>query len=67
MLSRPEQLPELALVNQTTGGIWAATIREHKKKFYVTTTLVFDGAPQTAPSRWENVQSLSSILMVMLP
>lgn len=55
VLSRPEQLPQLALVNQTTGGIWAATIREHKGTFYVTTTLVFDGEPQTNPDRWDNV------------
>lgn len=56
VLSRPEQLPSLALVNQTTGGIWAATIREHKSIFYVTSTLVFDGAPQLSPSRWDNVR-----------
>ena len=57
VLSRPEQLPQLALVNQTTGGIWAATIRHHDGVFYVTTTLVFDGAPQLSPSRWDNVWS----------
>ncbi|KAI0658703.1 glycosyl hydrolase [Cubamyces menziesii] len=55
VLSRPEQLPQLALVNQTTGGIWAATIRHHEGMFYVTTTLVFDGAPPLSPSRWDNL------------
>ncbi|GJE90826.1 glycoside hydrolase family 43 protein [Phanerochaete sordida] len=55
VLSRPEQLPQLALVNQTTGGIWAATIRHHDGVFYVTSTLVFDGAPQLDPTRWDNL------------
>lgn len=63
VLSRPEQLPQLALVNQTTGGIWAATIREHEGTFYITSTLVFDGEPQTSPSRWDNVSrcNISSV------
>ena len=74
VLSRPEQLPALANVNQTTGGIWAATIRyiysgdllpvlttmnhkrHHEDKFYVTTTLVFDGDIYNAPERWDNVR-----------
>ncbi|EKM55564.1 glycoside hydrolase family 43 protein [Phanerochaete carnosa HHB-10118-sp] len=55
VLSRPEQLPQLAQVNQSTGGIWAATIRHHDEVFYVTTTLVFDGAPQQSPTRWDNL------------
>lgn len=55
VLSRPEQLPHLALVNQTTGGIWAATICEHDGTFFVTSTLVFDGEPQTNPDRWDNL------------
>ncbi|KLO11100.1 hypothetical protein SCHPADRAFT_831656 [Schizopora paradoxa] len=55
VLSRPEQLPTLSQVNQTTGGIWAATIRHHDNRFFVTTTLVFDGKPQLDPTRWDNM------------
>lgn len=55
VLSRPEQLPGLATVNTTTGGIWACTIRHHDGTFYVVTTLVKDYEPQTSQERWDNV------------
>ena len=32
--------------------------RHHENKFYVTTTLVFDGAPQDSASRWDNVRAI---------
>ncbi|TFK73257.1 hypothetical protein BDN72DRAFT_762060 [Pluteus cervinus] len=55
VFSRPEQLPAFGSVNSSTSGIWAATIRHTNGTFYVTTTLVFDGAPFDDPSRWKNV------------
>ena len=55
VLSRPEQLPELNQINQSTGGIWASTIRHHDDTFYVITTLVKDGEPPDTLTRWDNV------------
>ena len=53
-LSRPEQLPALALTNKSTSGIWAPALRYHEGVFYILTTLVFDDQPQTNFSRWDN-------------
>ncbi|KAF8645880.1 hypothetical protein AX16_007538 [Volvariella volvacea WC 439] len=55
VLSRPEQLPQLASVTSATGGIWAPTLRHHNGTFYVTTTLVFDQLAIDDPNRWQNV------------
>ncbi|KAL5521360.1 hypothetical protein ACEPAG_9285 [Sanghuangporus baumii] len=55
VLSRPEQLPELSQINQSTGGIWAPTIRYHDGVFYVTTTLVKDGERFDTLTRWDNL------------
>lgn len=35
VLSRPEQLPALATVNSSTGGIWAATIRQGSLEYHL--------------------------------
>ncbi|KAI7151552.1 glycoside hydrolase family 43 protein, partial [Hortaea werneckii] len=53
-LARPEQLPDLAIVNGSTSGIWAPSIRYHDGTFYIMTTLVFDHEPQSNVSRWDN-------------
>ena len=53
-LSRPEQLPALALTNKSTSGIWAPALRYHDGVFYILTTLVFDDQLQTNFSRWDN-------------
>ena len=54
-LNRPEQLPDLAITNKSTSGIWAPAIRYHNGTFYITTTLVFDDQPQNNLSRWYNI------------
>ncbi|TEB20736.1 hypothetical protein FA13DRAFT_1717482, partial [Coprinellus micaceus] len=36
-------------------GIWAPTLRYHKKNFYLVTTLVDDDRPQSDASRWDNI------------
>ncbi|KAI6809841.1 glycoside hydrolase family 43 protein, partial [Hortaea werneckii] len=53
-LARPEQLPDLAIINGSTSGIWAPSIRYHDGTFYIMTTLVFDHEPQANVSRWDN-------------
>lgn len=53
-ISRPEQLPDLAITNKSTSGIWAPALRYHEGTFYILSTLVFDDQPQTNFSRWEN-------------
>lgn len=53
-LSRPEQLPDLAITNKSTSGIWAPALRYHEGTFFILTTLVFDDQPQTNFSRWDN-------------
>ncbi|RMX87101.1 hypothetical protein D0869_02619 [Hortaea werneckii] len=53
-LARPEQLPDLAIINGSTSGIWAPSIRYHDGTFYIMTTLVFDHEPQSNVSRWDN-------------
>ncbi|KAI1610557.1 glycoside hydrolase family 43 protein [Exophiala viscosa] len=55
VLSRPEQLPDLAITNKSTSGIWASTIRYHEGIFFIMTTLVFDDQAQTNFSRWDNM------------
>jgi hypothetical protein len=59
VLSRPTQLPGLAAVNTSTGGIWAASIRHNEGTFYVTTTLVRDDKGINDTQRWDNVCVLS--------
>lgn len=39
VLSRPEQLPALATVNSSTGGIWAATIRQGSLEHHLNSCL----------------------------
>ncbi|KAI5783239.1 beta-xylosidase [Peziza echinospora] len=53
-LSRPEQLPDLAIAARSTSGIWAPTMRFHAGVFYLVTTLVFDDLPKTTPAHWDN-------------
>lgn len=53
-LSQPEQLPNLAITNRSTSGIWAPALRYHEGTFYILTTLVHDEQPQTNFSRWDN-------------
>ncbi|KAI6790121.1 glycoside hydrolase family 43 protein [Hortaea werneckii] len=53
-LARPEQLPDLAIINGSTSGIWAPSLRYHDGTFYIMTTLVFDHEPQSNVSRWDN-------------
>ncbi|KAI7464224.1 glycoside hydrolase family 43 protein [Hortaea werneckii] len=53
-LARPEQLPDLAIINGSTSGIWAPSLRYHDGTFYIMTTLVFDHEPQSNFSRWDN-------------
>ncbi|KAH8103080.1 arabinofuranosidase [Cristinia sonorae] len=55
VLNRREQLPKLAETNRSTSGIWAPTLRYHKKTFYLVTTLVDDELPQEDASRWTNI------------
>ncbi|KAK5197515.1 hypothetical protein LTR99_007885 [Exophiala xenobiotica] len=55
VLNRPDQLPDLAITNKSTSGIWASTIRYHQGTFFVMTTLVFDDADQFNSSRWDNM------------
>ncbi|KAJ3522188.1 hypothetical protein NMY22_g11999 [Coprinellus aureogranulatus] len=55
VLNRKEQLPRLAETNRSTSGIWAPTLRYHKKNFYLVTTLVDDDKPQSDSSRWDNI------------
>ena len=59
-LSRPEQLPTLAVTNKSTSGIWASTIRYQEGTFYLLTTLVFDDQPESNFSRWDNMIFTSS-------
>ena len=54
-LSRPEQLPDLAITNRSTSGIWAPAIRYHEGTFWILTTLVFDNKTESDFSRWDNV------------
>ena len=55
VLNRPDQLPDLAITNKSTSGIWASTIRYHQGTFFIMTTLVFDDADQFNSSRWDNM------------
>ncbi|TFK40481.1 arabinofuranosidase [Crucibulum laeve] len=55
VLNRPEQLPQLAITNGSTSGIWAPTIRYHDETFYLITTLVQDKKPDDDPTRWDNI------------
>ncbi|KZT18301.1 glycoside hydrolase family 43 protein [Neolentinus lepideus HHB14362 ss-1] len=55
VLSRPEQLPQMAQIYGFTSGIWASTIRYNNGTFYVTTTLVWDKFAQDDPMRWDNM------------
>ncbi|KAF2136174.1 glycoside hydrolase family 43 protein [Aplosporella prunicola CBS 121167] len=55
VLSRPEQLPELANTAKQTSGIWAPTIRYHNGTFYLATTLVHDDKDAADPARWDNI------------
>ncbi|KAF2169410.1 glycoside hydrolase family 43 protein [Zasmidium cellare ATCC 36951] len=53
-ISRPEQLPDLALTNGSTSGVWAPTIRYRDGTFYITSTLVFDDFRDNNASRFDN-------------
>lgn len=53
-ISRPTQLPDLAITNGSTSGIWAPTLRYRNGTFYILTTLVFDNKTDEDPSRWDN-------------
>ncbi|EPQ55149.1 hypothetical protein GLOTRDRAFT_76437 [Gloeophyllum trabeum ATCC 11539] len=55
VLSRHEQLPQLAQVYGFTSGIWASTIRYNNGTFYLTTTLVWDKFAADDPTRWDNM------------
>lgn len=59
-LNRPSQLPDLASVRNPSGGIWAPTLRYHRGLFYLFTTLVHEGLPINASSRWDNFFVTSS-------
>lgn len=54
-LNRAEQLPELALTNRSTSGIWGSALRYHEGTFWVVTTLVSDQLAQNDSSRWDNM------------
>ncbi|KAF2116260.1 xylosidase : arab-like proteininofuranosidase [Lophiotrema nucula] len=54
-LNRPSQLPDLAISNGSTSGIWAPTIRKHNGTFYLVTTLVHDKRDALDPTRWDNI------------
>jgi len=55
VLTRSTQLPDFVHVNDTSGGMWAPTIRYHNGTYYVSTTLVFSNRDPTDSSRWENL------------
>ncbi|KAF2020743.1 glycoside hydrolase family 43 protein [Aaosphaeria arxii CBS 175.79] len=55
VLNRASQLPDLAISNGSTSGIWAPTLRRHNGTFYLVTTLVHDKRPEQDPSRWDNI------------
>ncbi|OCL02904.1 glycoside hydrolase family 43 protein [Glonium stellatum] len=55
VLNRPEQLPELAVSNGSTSGIWAPSIRYHDGIFYLVTTFVQDKRAADDASRWDNI------------
>ncbi|KAF2706328.1 glycoside hydrolase family 43 protein [Pleomassaria siparia CBS 279.74] len=55
VLNRPSQLPDLAISNGSTSGIWAPTLRHHNGTFYLVTTLVHDKKPPDDPTRWDNI------------
>ena len=55
VLSRVEQLPDLAITNRSTSGIWAPALRYHKGTFWMMTTLVHDERPADDDGRWDNV------------
>ncbi|KAL3488041.1 glycosyl hydrolase [Aspergillus germanicus] len=54
-LNREEQLPELGLLNSTTGGIYAPTLRYKDGTFWLVTTLVHADYPRNDTSRWNNI------------
>lgn len=56
VLNRESQLPELAISNGSTSGIWAPALRYHNGTFYVVTTLVHDKKAPEDPKRWDNVR-----------
>ncbi|KIA75762.1 Glycoside hydrolase [Aspergillus ustus] len=60
VLNRESQLPELATVNSSTGGIWAPTLRYKNGTFWLVTTLVYDDYAQNDSSRWDNIVFKSS-------
>lgn len=53
-ISRPDQLPDLAITNKSTSGIWAPALRYHDGIFHILSTLVFDDQADTNNSRWQN-------------
>ncbi|KAF2657932.1 glycoside hydrolase family 43 protein [Lophiostoma macrostomum CBS 122681] len=55
VLNRPAQLPDLAISNGSTSGIWAPALRKYKDTFYLVTTLVHDKRAPDDPTRWDNV------------
>ncbi|KAF2465516.1 arabinofuranosidase [Lindgomyces ingoldianus] len=55
VLNRPGQLPDLAISNGSTSGIWAPALRQHNGTFYLVTTLVHDKRAPEDPSRWDNI------------
>ncbi|KAF2733436.1 xylosidase : arab-like proteininofuranosidase [Polyplosphaeria fusca] len=54
-LNRPSQLPDLAIANGSTSGIWAPTLRRHNGTYYLVTTLVHDKRAPDDPTRWDNI------------
>ncbi|KAL4877934.1 glycosyl hydrolase [Aspergillus karnatakaensis] len=54
-LNREEQLPGLGLLNSTTGGIYAPTLRYKDGTFWLATTLVHADYPRDDTSRWDNI------------
>ncbi|KAF2690224.1 glycoside hydrolase family 43 protein [Lentithecium fluviatile CBS 122367] len=55
VLNRASQLPELAISNGSTSGIWAPTLRRHNGTYYLVTTLVHDKKAPEDPKRWDNI------------
>lgn len=58
-ISRPEQLPNLALINSPSGGIWAPTLRYHEDTFHLVTTLVHADLPVNDSMQWDNFIMIS--------
>jgi beta-xylosidase len=65
VINRPEQYDYsrgcVPPGTQSSGGIWACTIRHHKGTFYVTTTFAYTDKKAEDYSQWVNVRALCII------